>query len=235
MNNSNQFIIINLEENRNQILNVLIEELETEKMYNNQLLKVLCMNRDTGTIVRKILPHNLKNITTDIFNKLIAKFELIKMANGMLHETIKYLKYPGCHKFIQQRNRENLRVISMCIYRKIGDAQFHIAICRSVKSIVHDILHPEDRQEKLSLMLHQAALKATGAKRFFAPPVGKMAEILAEAFDCTPVPTWEGADFMVNFNYAGFGFKLYQRILIWRFWPRIVNDNFKTYCIVPKN
>ena len=208
------------DENRSILFDTLQEECET----NNRILKSLFYNNKNG------FPIDMPNIDTifEHFNPHShnSKFELLKKACGMISETKQYIRYANCTHFAYFKDKNNNRIMSMCIYKQIGDAQYHVGITRSVQSIIMDAIN-NTRHSNLSIEMHRKAMKFNGVTRFFAPPLPVMLEILQKNFNCTVVKEQTLDNGIQELDYSNQGFSSGQLPEIKESWPSFLG--FKTY------
>lgn len=101
----------------------------------------------------------------------------------MTNHTICCIENILCRYIITLSDDDNNRLISMCIYDRIADSQFHLNITKSVATWMKYKDDGLEYPKGLALSLHQVALSITGATWAFAPPLPTMRDILLHAKD----------------------------------------------------
>jgi hypothetical protein len=198
----------------------ILEEFEAEKNQAPRLLEDIYNCLEHNQI-------NNKPVSKDIAIKLKNKWDFFKMANGMIHERSREIRNRRCRYIIAFRDRSDRILISMLVSEKIGDSQYHIDITRSLVTTVHYIVNDLPILPNLAVELHKTAMKITGAKRIYAPPLPNMLEILKKNFQNRQLDFVKDQNQNEEVSYIN-DFTDEQISEIKKHWPRIYNVN--TFC-----
>lgn len=116
-----------------------------------------------------------------IYNNDYKTYQLLQTMVSLIDHTLMCMRRKLCWFVIVQRDTYGKRLISMCVFRRIGDSQFHLNVTKSIRTW-HDyremnLMYPKG----LALELHHLSLYVTGATWAIAPPLEHMESILKDA------------------------------------------------------
>jgi hypothetical protein len=171
--------------------------------------------------------------------KLFAeRYSAIKDLFGILFETKRRIISKSCKQIAVLSKNDNI-VMSMCIFPKIKNAQFHMNICKwldfllilPLKGVLNfengkifmDRIEHELTCTNLSATLHKCALLKNNTTYAFAPPLNVMCKIIKRNFNYSKLPMLDDE----SANYNDLGFTQEELELINISWPKCYN--YATY------
>jgi hypothetical protein len=131
---------------------------------------------------------------------LHSNYDFFQQMVTLSEHTIGLIETKKCEKVLVARDESGNRLMSMCIFKRVGDSQFHLDITKSIATyfLYQDLgfTYPK----RLSIRMHEEALCITGATIIYAPPLQHMLNILREHFQWIEVPRKETTDYSTFFQ-----------------------------------
>lgn len=224
----------------NDLINTTITQENRESLYNRYEILKRQLDMFTNSLELKIFENidvgYFKNITfneaTKFYNKYCA---ILQDFRAVYHERMSQLRSnkPPIYIVELHDKQENI-IMSMQVFMKINDCQFHMHISKSFDYFLKCINDNSLLNYKgLSVEFHKMTMQLTGAKRACAPPLKIMEEIIIKNFNTISLDfDNDNKNDNKNFNKK----PDYSKIFIAKedtkaaeqFWPNI--SSHSTYC-----
>lgn len=194
-------------ENSQDLLEEIETEIETFSTFVTDLYRKKIITLDK--IINDINIHKIKNN----HEKIIGKCEFFKTMLEILSNSIHQIRNKLCDYVYVFRDKDNNRLLSMCVFRKIKDSQFHMNITKSIKTSLLYLSKNQSFPKDLSIQIHIEASRFTDARYIYAPPLEPMLTILKNNFEWERLPKIGLlTDYSLYFNQD-------ECTYIQRFWP----------------
>lgn len=220
-------------------VNIIVLEYEEEKKRIGEFVHIL----GNGIYMDSNFWFKYLEYDEDQIQILVKNWLIFKDINGVYAERLFQFKDRKA-EYIMELYYGHQRIMSMQVFEKIGDCQFHMHICRDFDNFVECILSNVSMHKNISTKFHKMAMEYTGAKFACAPPLPVMAEIIKKNFKYIELGFSDGEETQIDiFKVLGFSSEgcnpNYSKIFesenmierANRYWPCI--GNLATYCFWP--